>query len=77
MNILRLKNIEKEYTFILANTSGKIIGMIPPQYINSLNRNLDDIDELSLMIPKYIENRITFEKEEYYLYKEMLNYMME
>lgn len=70
---LFLKELKKNYRYTLTNTSGRLIGMIPPQYINSLTRKLDDIDELHLTIPKYIENRITFEKEEYILYKEMLN----
>lgn len=65
--------MKKDYSYILTNTSGKVIGMIPPQYVDSLTRKLDDIDELQLTIPKYIENRITFEKEEYFLYKEILN----
>lgn len=65
--------MKKDYSYILTNTSGKVIGMIPPQYVDFLTRKLDDIDELQLTIPKYIENRITFEKEEYFLYKEILN----
>lgn len=65
--------MKKDYSYILTNTSGKVIGMIPPQYVDSLTRKLDDIDKLQLTIPKYIENRITFEKEEYFLYKEILN----
>ena len=56
--------MKKDYSYILTNTSGKVIGMIPPQYVDFLTRKLDDIDELQLTIPKYIENRITFEKEE-------------
>ena len=72
-NNLSLKELKKDYKYTLTNTSGNLVGMIPTQYVDSLVRKLDDIDELHLTIPKYIENRITFEKEEYFLYKEILN----
>lgn len=72
-NKLSIKEMKKDYSYTLANTSGRLLSSIPPQYINSLVRKLDDVDELHLTIPKYIENRITFAKEEYFLYKEMLN----
>ena len=62
---LSLKELKKDYKYTLTNTSGRLVGMIPSQYINSLTRKLDDIDELHLTIPKYVQNRVTFEKEEF------------
>lgn len=45
-NKLYLKEMKKDYSYILTNTSGKVIGMIPPQYVDSLTRKLDDVFSL-------------------------------
>lgn len=58
---------------MLATTSEKLIGQIPTHYVDSIARRLDEIDEIHLTIPKFIENRITCAKEEYFLYKEFKN----
>lgn len=70
---LNLKNIKNDYTYMLATTSEKLIGQIPTHYVDSIARRLDEIDEIHLTIPKFIENRITCAKEEYFLYKEFKN----
>ncbi len=70
---LNLKNIRNEYTYMLATTSEKPIGQIPTHYVDIITRRLDEIDEIHLTIPKFVENRITFSREEYSLYKEFKN----
>lgn len=70
---LNLKNIKNDYTYMLATTSEKLIGQIPTHHVDSIARRLDEIDEIHLTIPKFIENRITCAKEEYFLYKEFKN----
>lgn len=43
---LSLKELKKDYKYTLTNTSGRLVGMIPPQYVDSLTRKLDDIFSL-------------------------------
>ena len=43
---LSLKELKKDYKYTLTNTSGRLVGMIPPQYVDSLTRKLDDVFSL-------------------------------
>lgn len=39
---LSLKELKRDYKYTLTNTSGRLVGMIPPQYVDSLTRKLDE-----------------------------------
>ena len=70
---LNIKDMKRNYSYVLATTSAIPIGQIPSYYITSISRKLNDIDEIHLTIPKYIQNRMSFDKEEFKLYKEFKN----
>jgi hypothetical protein len=50
-----------------------IVGQIPREYVVSLTRSIDASDELEIIIPKFITNRVTLKKSRYPLFDEVKN----
>lgn len=50
-----------------------IVGQIPREYIVSLTRSIDASDELEILIPRFITNRVTLKKSRYPLFDEVKN----
>lgn len=70
-NTIKIKGLEKDIKLTLHKVNREIIGSINKEYLISITRKIDDIDELELSIPRYIEDRFTLEKIRNVLYNDI------
>lgn len=67
--VKELKDIKE---ILLQKVNKTTIGAIPIPFLKTQARNFDDIDNIELEIPKFIQSRIGNTKEEYPLYYEFI-----
>lgn len=65
-----LKEIKNKYKITLHKVNREIIGEIPFFYIDSVNRSLDDIDEIELTVKKHYISSVGRQKRKYFYYDE-------
>lgn len=73
MSLINLKNIKKDYYITLHKINRDIIGEIDCSCVDSLERVFNDIDTISLTIPKYISSANNFNRTESVIYNEVKN----
>lgn len=70
---INIKQIKSEYNLTLHRINKEFVGQIPLALVNSLIRKIDSSDEISITIPKFIIDSISFKKIRYPLYDEVKN----
>lgn len=65
---VNIKKLDSNFELMLHKVSRDVIGYIPIDYLQSINRSIDNIDELELTIPSTIIDQFTLEEKPNQLY---------
>lgn len=70
---IQLDSKKIDYTVILKTISGKPLGQIPQNAIIEISKDINSIGSISLKIPRFYTDLLTFEQKTYPLFKEIKN----
>lgn len=71
MNKVNLKQVKKQYNITLHKVNRELLSEIPNDYLISLNRSIDSIDELVIEIPNISIDKSDYRLNENYIYNNL------
>lgn len=70
---IHLDSKRQTHTLLLTNISGKPLGQIPHGAIQSIDRNMNDPDNITITIPRYYMDMVDINRKDYILFNEFKN----
>ena len=62
INSINIKKLNNNFNITLCKVNRDVIGYIPVEWMDSISRSINDIDEVEFTIPSHIMDRLTFKR---------------
>lgn len=62
INSINIKKLNNNFDITLCKVNREVIGNIPVEWMDSISRSINDIDEVEFTIPSHIMDRLTFRR---------------
>lgn len=62
INSINIKKLNNNFDITLCKVNREVIGNIPVEWMDSISRSINDIDEVEFTIPSHIMDRLTFKR---------------
>ena len=62
INSINIKKLNNNFDITLCKVNREVIGNIPIEWMDSISRSINDIDEVEFTIPSHIMDRLTFKR---------------
>lgn len=62
INSINIKKLNNSFNITLCKVNRDVIGNIPVEWMDSISRSINDIDEVEFTIPSHIMDRLTFRR---------------